>query len=253
MSRIHIETYGQGQPLVMVHGWAMHSGVWRYFAQQLAQYYQVICIDLPGHGRSEALEPFTLDVVSAAVLQAVPAERFDLLGWSLGATVAMAMAEHAPGRVNNLIVLAGNPHFVNASDWPGVKAETLDGFAELLKTDLTQTLTRFLALQVNGLAHGKRLLQVLRQAIQECPPPEPHCLQAGLEILKHSDLRDFVLRRPLPVKMIMGDRDTLIPLACADRVRQINSHVDVQVLEGAGHAPFLSHAELLIAAIRDFL
>lgn len=253
MNRIHIETYGKGQPLVMVHGWAMHTGVWRSFAQQLGQHHQVICIDLPGHGRSEALESFTLDAVSCALLQAIPVERFDLLGWSLGATVAMAMAERAPERINNLLILAGNPHFVKASDWPGVKAETLEGFAELLKTDLTQTLMRFLALQVNGLSHGKQLLQTLKQAVQECPAPETKVLQAGLHVLKHSDLREFVLRKHLPIKMIMGDRDTLIPVDCAERIKQINANVDIQILKGAGHAPFLSHPDVLVAAVTDFL
>lgn len=253
MSGIHVEIYGQGQPLVMIHGWAMHSGVWRAFAEQLAQHRRVICVDLPGHGRSEALLPFTLDTVSAALLQAVSEERFSVLGWSLGATVAMAMAQHAPDRVKNLIVLAGNPHFVQAEDWPGVKPEVLDGFAELLQADVAQTLMRFLALQVNGLSHGKQLLQTLKQVMQECPPPAADVLQGGLDILKSADLREFILRNPVPVKMILGDRDTLIPLASAERVRQINSGVDVQILESAGHAPFLSHPEVLINAINNFL
>lgn len=253
MSRVHIEIYGQGQPLLMVHGWAMHSGVWRDFAQRLAQHYQVICVDLPGHGRSEVVEPFTLETIGNVLLQAIPVERFSLLGWSLGATVALAMAERAPARIKNLIVLAGNPHFVQAHDWPGVKPETLDGFVEMLQADVAQTLMRFLALQVNGLAHGKQLLQVLKQAVQECPPPEVGVLRAGLDILKSSDLRAFMMSNSLPIKMILGDRDMLIPLACAERIQQINPHVEVQVLESAGHAPFLSHAEALIGAINDFL
>ena len=253
MSRIHIETYGQGKPLVMVHGWAMHSGVWRHFAQDLAQHCQVICVDLPGHGRSEVLEPFTLESVSEALLQAIPVERFSLLGWSLGATIAMAMAEKSPERVENLLVLAGNPHFLQADDWPGVKPDVLDGFAELLKVDVEQTLIRFLALQVNGLAHGKQLLQTLKKAVQECAVPRSEVLQAGLELLKTSDLRGFILRNRLPTKIIIGDKDTLIPLESAERTRQINSMTDVQVLPSAGHAPFLSHPEQLILAIIDTL
>ena len=253
MSRIHIETYGEGQPLAMIHGWAMHSGVWRDFAQQLAQFCQVICVDLPGHGRSEVLEPFTLESVRDALLQAIPVERFSLLGWSLGATLAMAMAERAPERVENLLVLSGNPHFLQSDDWPGVKPEVLDGFAELLKTDVTQTLIRFLALQVNGLAHGKQLLQTLKRTIQECPSPRLEVLQAGLEILRTSDLRQFVLLSRMPFKIIVGDKDTLIPLASAQRVRQINPNIQVQVLQSAGHAAFLSHPEQLIAAIINTL
>ncbi|MGY6274716.1 pimeloyl-ACP methyl ester esterase BioH [Methylomonas sp. MgM2] len=253
MSRIHMEVYGQGKPLVLIHGWAMHSGVWRDFAQRLARHCQVICVDLPGHGRSDEIGSFTLESVRDALLQSLPFERFNLLGWSLGATAAMAMAEHAPERVYNLLVLAGNPRFLKSDDWPGVKPEILDGFVESLNADVAQTLIRFLALQVNGVAHGKQLLQTLKKAVQACPAPRSEILQAGLEILKTSDLRDFILRNHLPVKVIVGDRDTLIPLATVRRIREINPKIEVEILESAGHAPFLSHPEQLIAIIIDTL
>lgn len=253
MTHIHTEVYGWGQPLVMIHGWAMHTGVWRDFARQLGEYYQVICVDLPGHGRSEAVEPFDLDNIADALLRAIPVRSFAVLGWSLGATVAMAMAERAPQRLRHLIVLAGNPRFVETQDWPGVKSQTLDGFAELLKTDVRQTLIRFLALQVNGLAHGKALLQSLKQALQECPPQSATVLQAGLDVLKTSDLRAFMRRNSLPTSLILGEKDTLIPLACGEAVRGLNSAVNVQVLASAGHAPFLSHPQQLLAAIKHAL
>ena len=249
MSRMHVEIAGQGQPLVMLHGWAMHTGVWREFAEQLAQHWQVICLDLPGHGRSQAIVPYSLENIAEALLQAIPAQQFTLLGWSLGASVAMAMAERHPERVQKLIVLAGNPHFVQAEGWPGVKPEVLDAFIELLKTDVQQTLLRFLALQVNGLAHGKALLQSLKQAIHECPPPQIETLQAGLDILKNSDFRKFIQNNRLAVSLILGDKDTLIPLASGQAMQQLNPNIDLRVLQGAGHAPFLSHQSQLITAI----
>ncbi|MGR8930766.1 MAG: pimeloyl-ACP methyl ester esterase BioH [Gammaproteobacteria bacterium] len=253
MSGIHMETYGQGRPVVMVHGWAMHTGVWRDFAQALARRCQVICVDLPGHGRSETIEPFTLETVSAALLDAISVQRFSMLGWSLGGMVAMAMAEHAPERIEKLIVLAGNPRFVQTNDWPGVEAETLDGFAELLTIGAAQTVTRFLAIQVGGLAHGRQLLMALKKSLQECPPPDVDVLHAGLAILKNADLRGFILRNSLPIKMILGSRDTLVPVACGEQTRKINSNVNVEILARAGHAPFLSHPEALLEAITGFL
>ncbi|QPK65338.1 pimeloyl-ACP methyl ester esterase BioH [Methylomonas sp. LL1] len=249
MTQIHTETYGQGPVLVMIHGWAMHSGVWREFARRLAGHCQVICVDLPGHGRSEAIAPYTLRQVSDALLKAIPVPKFTLLGWSLGATVAMDMADRYPERVKRLIVLAGNPHFVDKQDWPGVKADVLDGFAELLKGDVQQTLVRFLALQVNGLSHGKQLLQTLKLAMQECPPPRSEVLLAGLRILKTSDMREFMLSNRLPVSMIVGDKDMLIPPASGLLLRRLNPGIDLHLLESAGHAPFLSHAEQLISVI----
>ena len=250
MPAIHYEIYGQGQPLVMLHGWAMHSRVWADLGRLLSAHFQVILVDLPGHGLSAAVEPFELESVVEALLPVLPERQAIVLGWSLGGTVAMAMAQRLPQRFKHLILLAGNPQFIQTDDWPGVKAETLDAFAELLKSGVQQTLIRFLALQVNGLAHGKALLHMLKQAVQACPPPSDWVLQAGLDILKTSNLREFISNDVLPISVILGDRDSLIPVACQQAIHRLNPRIDVQILESAGHAAFLSHPEQLVAIIR---
>lgn len=249
MSAIHVEIFGQGQPLIMLHGWAMHSRVWEDFARLLSAHFQVILVDLPGHGLSAAIEPFELEAVVDALLPIFPKEQVILLGWSLGATVALAMAQRVPGRIKHLMMLAGNPQFIRTDDWPGVTAETLDAFAGMLKADVQQTLIRFLALQVNGLAHGKALLQRLKSAIQGCPAPSDAVLQAGLQVLKTTDLRDVVSRTVVPITLILGDKDTLIPIDCGRAIQKLNPQVSLQILESAGHAPFLSHPEQLLEVI----
>ena len=51
---LHVETFGSGPDLVLLHGWGMHGGVWGDFALRLAERYRVHVIDLPGHGFSAA-------------------------------------------------------------------------------------------------------------------------------------------------------------------------------------------------------
>lgn len=249
MTDIHYEILGQGQPLVMLHGWAMHSQVWADFADVLSQHFQVILIDLPGHGFSDAVESFELDTIVAALLPVLPEQKIWLMGWSLGATIALAMAQRVPERIEHLIILAGNPQFVQTDSWPGVKVETLEAFADMLKVDVQQTLIRFLALQVSGLAHGKALLHRLKRAIQACPAPSDAVLQAGLRVLKTSDLRAVVSRNEVSIRLILGDKDTLIPVECGRALQQLNPYVSVCILDSAGHAPFLSHPQQLLEAI----
>lgn len=246
MAKIHIEVYGQGRALVMIHGWAMHSGVWREFARLLAQNYQVICLDLPGHGRSEGIVPYTLQQISETLLQAIPAEKFSLLGWSLGATLAIDMAYRFPERLESLLLLAGNPKFVQSDDWPGVKPEVMDAFAGQLMIDQRLTQLRFLALQVNSLPDGKRLLQLLKNAMQECETPRLDALQAGLEILKQTDLRGMLTQLRCPVSLIQGDKDALVPLKNAQLLLGLNPAIGLHVIENAGHVPFLSHSRQLL-------
>jgi pimeloyl-[acyl-carrier protein] methyl ester esterase len=250
MTRIYQEVYGQGRPLVMIHGWAMHSGVWRNFAQQLAAYRQVICLDLPGHGRSGLLTEFTLETVAEVLFEALELETFSVLGWSLGGLVAIEMAHRFPQQVAALHILASNPKFVTAADWIGVKPEVLDGFAAQLSSDARQTLLRFLALQVNGLPDGKQLLQRLKLAIMECDAPNLQVLQQALEILKQSDLRIKLQQFQGPVCLIQGDKDPLAPLAGALAMQQRQPTISLHVLERAGHVPFLSHSQQLLAILQ---
>jgi len=249
MTHIHYETFGSGPPLVMLHGWAMHGGVWRDFARRLGQHYQVISIDLPGHGRSAPLAAFDLAHVSQALLEVIPVQTFTLLGWSMGVTLALALAERCPERIQRLIVLSGNPCFMARDDWPGMEAGVFAGFSSLLAQGAEQTLTRFLALQVNGLAQGKSLLQDLKRALQETALPSEAVLKAGLELLEHSDLRPVIQQAAMPVGVILGARDRLVPVTVAHALACLNPEVSVYVLESAGHLPFLSHADEVLGIL----
>lgn len=252
MPKLYSYTIGTGKPVTLVHGWAMHSGIWRGFAQQLAEHYQVTCIDLPSHGRSDTLSPFTLEAVGDALVNALPDTPSCWLGWSLGATVVLDIARRYPERVNALILLAGNPLFVGTDDWAGVKPAVLDAFAESLTLNCQATLLRFLALQVNGLPDGKALLKDLKAAIMDCPAPDNASLQGGLEILKHTDLRAALAELNIPVSVILGDKDTLVPIAVAEHLRSLGI-AHPSIINGAGHVPFLSHPQQLLALINRFM
>ncbi len=251
MIEIHKEVYGQGQPMVLIHGWAMHSGIWRGFAQQLAKNYQVICLDLPGHGLSEAVEPYDLQAIAAALVDAMPESPCCVLGWSLGATVALALAAHYPQRINSLILLAGNPRFVEDNDWAGMKAELLEDFSNNLLLNCQQTLIRFLALQVNQLQNGKHILKDLKLAVKECDPPTEQVLQSALLILKQADLRQAMLTLACPLTVILGEKDTLVPVQLGQDMKQLKPDLQLAVIERAGHVPFLSHQSQLIDIIKQ--
>jgi pimeloyl-ACP methyl ester carboxylesterase len=52
---VFVESIGEGDPLVLVHGWGMHGGLMRDLAMDLSENFQVFVVDLPGHGRSKPL------------------------------------------------------------------------------------------------------------------------------------------------------------------------------------------------------
>ncbi len=253
MTHIYQHTSGVGQPLALVHGWAMHSGIWRGFAHSLAGRYRVTCLDLPGHGRSGEIDPFTLAAAADALADSYQEASSWWLGWSLGASVVLELARRHPKRVRGLILLAGNPHFTEAENWHGAKPHVLQQFADTLAVDCHAALTRFLALQVNGLPEGRRLLKILKTAVAECAPPNAETLQGGLDILKQADLRPFLAATEKPVLVVSGSHDSLVPAAAIPQIGSLSDNIKTQIIDRAGHLPFLSHPQALRAAITDFL
>lgn len=163
VKNLHVEVFGTGMTVVLVHGWAMHSGIWRDFAKRLAENFRVICVDLPGHGRSGTVQPYNLQKISEALLKAVPEGPCCWLGWSLGASVVLDLAHRFPDRVDSLILLAGNPSFVAGGDWPGMPVDLLEAFAKNLKNSCQPTLLRFLRLQVQGLPDSRAVLTKIKK------------------------------------------------------------------------------------------
>ncbi|MDD5577822.1 MAG: pimeloyl-ACP methyl ester esterase BioH [Methylobacter sp.] len=253
MLKIHRETFGKGKPIVMVHGWAMHSGIWRGFIHQLAQHYQVTCIDLPGHGRSEKIDPFTLEQISTALVNVIPDERSCWLGWSLGATVVLDIARRFPERCVSLILLAGSPCFTQKPQWHGMNGRLLDIFADNLNKNYRATLIRFLSLQVKGLHGYKALLKELEAEIDECGTPDNQTLQEGLELLKQSDLRPVLSGMDIPVLSILGKEDLLVPVAVGRQMQQLLPAMELNIIDKAGHAPFLSHQHEMLSIISRFM
>ncbi|MEC4750574.1 pimeloyl-ACP methyl ester esterase BioH [Methylomicrobium sp. Wu6] len=260
MTHLHTETYGHGKSIVMIHGWGMHTGIWRPFAKALARQYRVTCIDLPGHGRSGRISAFDLEHLGSALVAAVGDEPACWLGWSLGATVALDIASRFPERAEALILLAGNPRFIRTHDaannpdhWPGVSPRVLDVFSGQLSEDAQQTLLRFLALQVHGLADTKALLKTLKAAVFECDPPDNTALRQGLKILKEADLRPALAAFDRPFAAILGGRDTLVPHAVGAHLQRLQPNLQLHLLEKAGHVPFLTHQEELIRLICGFM
>ena len=253
MTKIHQQTFGKGKPIVLVHGWAMHSGIWLEFAQQLAQNYQVTLMDLPGHGRSEKIDSFTLEQISGALVNAMSDANSCWLGWSLGATVVLDIADRFPDRVNSLVLLAGNPSFTQTAQWPGMTIELLDAFADKLNEDCQATLLRFLSFQVNNLPDYKTLLRTLKSAVLECDAPDNNALQGGLEILKYADVRPALADTSVPVSVILGSLDTLVPVSAGQNMQKLAPKITLNRIDRAGHVPFLSHPQTLLEIISRFM
>jgi pimeloyl-[acyl-carrier protein] methyl ester esterase len=250
---LHIETLGAGPPLVLLHGWAMHSGLWSGVLRELAERYRLSLVDLPGHGHSRELAAADLDDMVDAVDRHVQGEALHVLGWSMGGTVAMRWAGERPERVARLTLLSTTPRFLVDGDWPWAMAPALlEQFADNLRNNYRHTLQRFLSLQVQGSEEGRQALHALRHQLFARGEPAPAVLAEGLEMLRTTDLRSLVPMLRQPALIIAGDRDTLTPVGASRWLAGALTDSRHVVIEGAAHAPQLSHRARFLAALEEF-
>jgi pimeloyl-[acyl-carrier protein] methyl ester esterase len=251
--KLYTQTGGDGPELVLIHGWGLHAGVWDEFAPLLETGFRVTRIDLPGQGRSDWQGGGSLDEMVDALLEATP-ETAVWLGWSLGGLIATAVALKQPARVAALVTIASTPCFVRKPGWQNAMLpDVLNVFGNDLEQDYVQTLGRFLALQVRGSDNAGSVLRSLRAKLLAWGGPDTAGLRAGLEILRSTDLRDSVSAIACPTLIIMGERDTLVPVTAGYAACELFPDAQLQVIEGAGHAPFIAKPELVAECVRSFL
>ncbi len=253
---LHVEATGQGPPLVLLHGWAMHSEMWGPLLPRLARRFRVHAVDLPGHGHSVPPPAFTLDGVVAALAAAFAAGAHPLtvLGWSLGGLVAMRWARCEPARVGRVVLVATSPRFVAGDDWPHAMPEaTLARFGDELHVAWKLTIQRFLALQLQGSEHGRATLAALRRRIFARGEPAPKALFDALALLRNVDLRGEVGGIAQSTLVVSGANDTLALPGAGRWLADHMPNARFALIPGAAHAPFLSHPDAFEAALAAFL
>jgi pimeloyl-ACP methyl ester carboxylesterase len=111
-AKIHYQTFGDGPPVVLLHGGMSSSLDWFAVVPQLSRQFRTILIDLRGHGRSEMGKArFTYRLLAQDVrnvLDQLAIERSDVVGWSDGGNVALLFALDYPNRIQRLITISAN-------------------------------------------------------------------------------------------------------------------------------------------------
>lgn len=261
---LHVEVRGRGTPLVLLHGWAMHGGVFAPLVARLADDFELHLVDLPGHGLSrDSAVPLEPDAVVEAVADRVPAAPW--LGWSLGGMFALCAASLRPESVPALLMVCSAPRFVR-DETPGITVDghpddgrygmspgIFAGFADGLRNDYHGTLERFIALEAFGSDDARGELRALRAEVFARGEPPAEALARGLDLLRDIDQRALLPSLSVPSLWVAGRRDRVVdPRAMRAAAERTPAARFVQIEHG-GHAPFLTHADEVAEAITAFL
>jgi malonyl-CoA O-methyltransferase len=249
---IHVEIRGTGPDVVLLHGWALHGGMWGAWLDELAHQFRLHIVDLPGHGRS----PWPAGVrdlrgLARAVAPVVP-RGAAIIGWSLGGMVALEFARLSP-EAAALVLIATTPRFIAEADWPGMGPDVLQKFATELATDHRRTIGNFLTLQAWGDERATAALRRLRAQLDAHGAPNPQALAIGLEILRDADLRDALPGISIPTLVIAGEHDRITPATAGRELASRLPAARFLSVQRSGHAPFLSHPDEVLRTVDGFL
>jgi pimeloyl-[acyl-carrier protein] methyl ester esterase len=254
MIQPYFEKIGEGDELVLLHGWGVHGGIFSHLYPTLGRHFSITNIDLPGFGRSPLPNTeYSIEMIAEQILSVVP-NKAHFLGWSLGGLVASYLAINHPDRINKLITVASNPFFVATDDWPhGMSDQVMNNFMSMLAEDYETTLIRFLAIQTMGSETQKQDIQRLKETVFLHGQPAQKALAGGLSILNNCDLRQAMANSNLPHLRIYGRLDSLVSEKSAMDIDKLLPNSTKYTFRKASHAPFLSHAEEFNQQVIDFL
>ena len=245
MSTLGVETFGTGKPnLVLLHGFSQTGESWRLLANRFAAYHQVSLVDLPGHGTTTA-RPANLDEAGRLIADA--STDSVIIGYSMGARIALHAGLQQDQRLKGLVLIGAHPGILDDAERRN-RRETDEELASRIgeigvEKFIEEWLNQPMFAGVRDLDHQDRLRNSsdgLAYALRT--------LGTGNQRVLDTELAGLTL----PVLVLAGDRDLKF-LALTERFRHCLKSVTIDTIPNSGHACHLEQPDATCKTIDAWL
>ncbi|CAM3584378.1 alpha/beta fold hydrolase [Smaragdicoccus niigatensis] len=247
------ERHGAGEPLVLIHGIGHNRKAWSHMIPHLARYFDVIAVDLPGHGDSAALDLEGRDIAEVfraeflALFDSLGIDKPHVVGNSLGGRIALELASYGDVRGATAISPAG----FWASSLEFLYTEVL--FASVV---LAAQASGPLGNAVVESPIGRNALKIFMERPARLDRSEVSGMLNGFRkarpalksIIKQASKYDTPISADIPVTVVWGTRDHVLPYVQSARARKVLPNASHVSLQDCGHVP-MSDAPALISHI----
>lgn len=239
---------GDGEPLVMIHGMLHNRHIFKYVVEQLKEHYQVITYDLRGHGESAKPQNFNmenniedcLDLINHLKLKKV-----HLLGYSLGAYIALGFVVKYERRLKSLILSNGKSHS-EVSSYARLMLKHRAEIKGLNKKEIINILHQYIYHNVDKV-NGR--LEELSPYIQLTADEEAVISRS----FSGFDYREDIKNIHCPILLIAGRYDVLNTIQESALIKNEIRNAKMIIFEHSGHAPFIEEEDLFIKEVMNFL
>lgn len=250
--KISYNIEGNGNPIVLIHGFLETSEIWESFAAELVKNAQVISIDLPGHGASELYEkPFTMCKYAEAVNAVLLNENIEkaiIVGHSMGGYAAMAFAENYPQRMSALCLFHSHP-FADADDKLDSRNNMIKEFEQGRGEAIIQAHTKNLFATENT----EKFDTIIRRNYESAMKMSPENIISSIETMRDRKDRASILKNlKQPFLLIHGEKDNFISSETAKKM-QLPEKGRKLILKNSGHAGFIEEPQKSLEALIDLM
>lgn len=248
---IAYEEAGEGQPIVLLHGYCGSHQYWDEIMPSLSKKNRVIALDLPGHGASSAIEgEYSMEQLAAGVaelLDELKLSQVHLFGHSLGGYVSLAFAERYSERLYTLGLL----HSTSFPDGEAAQANRTKA-AEAVAADginpFVDGLIPKLFTESHRLSMSEQLTKAIKIGYGTSPEGAIGCA-FGMKI--RPDRTTVLEQLDKPILLLAGERDEVIPAERRFPVSKKN--VAAHTLGNVAHMGMIEAPNAFAAALVQFL
>lgn len=254
-SSLHYLRYGQGFPIVLIHGFPESGTLWNNLGKMLAEHFTLIVPDLPGAGSSrttsEHLSMEDMAEVIAAILQREGFPGAVIAGHSMGGYVALAMAALYPHLIKGLSLV----HSTAKAD-SEEKIQTRLKSIQLIRKGGKEAFVKGMIPNLFSEQFRQRNPDVIAEQIDRAMDMDGDSMISFYNaMIKRADHTNSLMKLPFPVQWIVGAKDALIPLK--DALAQCHgADVNfVSLYEDCGHMSMLEAPDALandLAVFADY-
>ncbi|TND09460.1 MAG: hydrolase [Bacteroidetes bacterium] len=250
-AKIRISDTGKGRAVVLLHGFLESMEIWDDFAAQLSKRYRVICIDLPGHGRSECVGYVHRMEKMAEVVKDVMDElglrKYVIVGHSMGGYVALAFAELFPDHLRGLCLF----HSTAWADSDQKKLDRERAIRMVKRNPLpyTRQLVTNLFAAANVMKYKKEIDRLKKIAART----SKQGIVAALEGMKVRSNREAILRfAGFPVQIMAGKRDNVLPWETLKSQAALAASGRFKAWDNVGHMGFVEARNESLRLLKRF-
>lgn len=251
--KLNFKHFGEGEPLVILHGLFGSLDNWQTIGKKLAENYSVYLVDLPNHGKSPHTDSFNYDQMANAVADFCRDNDLDnitLLGHSMGGKTAMNFAVNHPELLKKLIVVDIAP-----KKYPPHHDEILAGLLSFNPAEIEsrQEADEIMSTKISNLGIRMFLLKNLSRSKNGGYEWKMNLPLLSKEVTKVIDETEIAFPISIPTLFIRGGKSNYILEQDYDTIHSIFPNSSIETVENAGHWVHAENPEKLEELITEFM